>query len=262
MIRETPARSTSFLTLLLPLLVSTAPALQAHEAIEFLIPEAPPLTIASDGERHGIVGDVVLQALKRAGYNIEPRALPWARAQKYAIEKDNVLIAPLTRTPEREDRFTWIAPIMQMDRAFFSLEHKVANFEEARQRFKVIAVGLGSAQEEILRSKGFAPEQIYAIKIGENPAQLLLKGRVDAWFNGVQESTYIWNRVSKRTLLMSPPLVSHDLYLACSKVCDADLVAKMAKSIEAMRNDGYIDKVKSRYMSHEPAGKQSPSGNL
>lgn len=257
MIRKTPAKSvSSFISLLLPWLILIAPESRAKETVEFLIPEAPPLTIASEGGRHGIVGDVVLQALRRSGYTSEVRALPWARAQKYATEKDNVLIAPLSRTPEREGRFTWIAPIMRMDRAFFSLEHKVASFEEARQRYKVIAVGLGSAQEEILRSKGFAPEQIYAVKIGENPAQLLLKGRVDAWFNGVQESRYIWEHVSNRPLLMSPPMVSHDLYLACSRVCDADLVGSVAKTIETMRNDGYIEKVKHHYLNGKLARKK------
>ncbi|MBP5077959.1 substrate-binding periplasmic protein [Pseudomonas chlororaphis] len=260
MIRPTPAKSTSFFTLLLlPLLLSIAPALKAHESLEFLIPDAPPLTMVNQGDRHGIVGDIVLRALKNSGYASELRNLPWARAQKYALEKDNVLIAPLSRTPEREDRYTWIAPIMQMDRAFFSLEHKVTSFEEARRRFKAIAVGLGSAQEEILRSKGFAPEQIYAIKIGENPAQLLLKGRVDAWFNGVQESRYIWQRVSNRPLLMSPPLVSHELYLACSKVCSAEIVSHVAKAIETMRRDGYIEKVKGRYLNNDPLEK---SGSL
>ncbi|OLF54258.1 substrate-binding periplasmic protein [Pseudomonas chlororaphis] len=249
MINKTPAQGRWFRRLLfLSLLIPAVPALGAQVTLELLVPEAPPLTIASEGERHGIVGDTALRAIKQAGYESDLRVLPWARAQKYVSEQDNILIAPLSRTPEREDRFTWIAPIMRMDRAFFSLEHKVASFEEARQRFKVIAVGLGSAQEEILRSKGFAPEQIYSVKIGENPAQLLLKGRVDAWFNGVQESTYIWERVSSRPLLMSSPMVSHDLYLACSKVCNADVVADLARSIAALRADGYIEKVKNRYM--------------
>ncbi|KAA5841713.1 amino acid ABC transporter substrate-binding protein [Pseudomonas chlororaphis] len=256
MIDRTPAKGVFlFSLLLLPLLLGTTPVLEAHEALEFLIPDAPPLTMVNQGDRHGIVGDIVLRALKSGGYASEPRTLPWARAQKHAIENDNILIAPLSRTPEREDRYTWIAPIMPMDRAFFSLEHKVTSFEEARQRFKAIAVGLGSAQEEILRSKGFAPEQIYAIKIGENPAQLLLKGRVDAWFNGVQESRYIWKRVSSRPLLMSPPMVSHELYLACSKVCDAEVVIHVAKAIEAMRRDGYIEKVKDRYLNNDPLAK-------
>ncbi|MGN7738497.1 substrate-binding periplasmic protein [Pseudomonas sp. 22526] len=260
MIDRTPAKGVSlFSLLLLPLLLGRVPVLEAHESLELLIPDAPPLTMVNQGERHGIVGDIVLRALKKAGYASELRTLPWARAQKYALGKDNVLLAPLSRTPEREDRYTWIAPIMQMDRAFFSLEHKVSTFDEARQRFKSIAVGLGSAQEEILRSKGFAPEQIYAIKIGENPAQLLLKGRVDAWFNGVQESRYIWQRVSSRPLLMSPPMVSHELYLACSKVCDAEVVTDVAKTIEAMRRDGYIEKVKDRYLNNDPLEK---SGSL
>nr|BFE96756.1 hypothetical protein GCM10020185_72920 [Pseudomonas brassicacearum subsp. brassicacearum] len=74
-------------------------------------------------------------------------------------------------------------------------------------------------REDILRTEGFSDEQIYPLAIGDNPAQMLLMGRIDAWFNGVPESLYIWPKVSKRKLLMSKVGSSADLYLACSKQC-------------------------------------------
>lgn len=234
--------------LMLPISLISSRACAASQPVELLMGDAPPLTITNEGNRHGIVGDVVLRALAESGYSPEPRSLPWARAQKYALEQENVLIIPLSRTPEREHQFTWVAPIFRMERAFFSLKYQVKDFEEARQRFKAIAVGMGSAQEQTLLSKGFMRQQIYPIKIGENPAQLLLKGRVDAWFNGIPESRYIWAKLSSRPLLMSAPLVSQDVYLACSKVCDATLVSKIAKAIGALRKNGFIDETTARYL--------------
>ncbi|WP_191487911.1 substrate-binding periplasmic protein [Pseudomonas sp. FEN] len=227
-------------------------ACSAHGAalpVDLFILDAPPLTLVDSAKGHGIVGDAALMAIARVGYVAHIQALPWARSQKYVSEKQDLLIAPLSRTPEREDRFTWIAPIMTMDRAFFSLEHRVSSYAEAKKVYRVIGVGLGSAQEEILRTQGFSHEQIYPLTIGDNPAQMLLKGRIDAWFNGVPESEYIWPKVSRRKLLMSPVMSTVDLYLACSKQCSAELVQGLREAIEALRSDGTLARIRKSYLS-------------
>lgn len=235
---------------LLASLVMAYTASGAPLPIELYMPDAPPLTFIDDSKGHGMVGDVILLAMAKAGYVAHIHGLPWARAQKYVNEQQDLLIAPLSRTPEREHLFTWIAPIMPMERAFFSLDRQVSSFAEARKVYRLIGVGLGSAQEEILRTQGFSSEQIYPLIIGDNPAQMLLKGRIDAWFNGVPESQYIWPKVSERKLLMSPVMSKVDLYLACSRQCSAQLVQDLREAIETLRNDGTVARVQERYLSH------------
>ncbi|WP_095053824.1 ABC transporter substrate-binding protein [Pseudomonas sp. Irchel s3b2] len=217
--------------------------------LELYIPQAPPLTFVDGAEGHGMVGDAVLMAIANAGYVAHVHGLPWARSQKYVSDKQDLLITPLSRTPEREDHFTWIAPIMPMERAFFSLDRQVSSFAQAKKTYRKIGVGLGSAQEEILRAQGFSDEQIYPLTIGDNPAQMLLKGRIDAWFNGVPESQYIWPKVSEQTLLMSPVMSSADLYLACSRLCSAQLVQDLREAVETLREDGTLARIQQRYLS-------------
>lgn len=234
----------------------TLSMLPAHNArsepapLELFIPDAPPLTFVDDAQGRGMVGEVIMQAIARAGYVAHVNVLPWARSQKYVSQKQDLLIAPLSRTPEREHQFTWIAAIMPMGRAFFSLDRQVKSFAEARQTYRVVGVGLGSAQEEILRAQGFSNEQIHPLTIGDNPAQMLLKGRIDAWFNGVLESRYIWKKVSQRKLLMSPIVSEADLYLACSKQCSAQQVQVLRKAVESLRQDGTFMQIQRRYESH------------
>lgn len=228
--------------------------LAAHEAsaespvIELHIPDAPPLTFVNDPRGHGMVGDVAVAAMTRAGYTVKVHVLPWARAQKHVSEEHDHLITPLSRIPTREDRFTWIASIMPMERAFFSLDRQVADFAQAKETYRKIGVGLGSAQEEILRSQGFRDDQIYPLAIGDNPAQMLLMGRIDAWFNGVPESRYIWPKVSKRKLLMSPVGSNADLYLACSKRCSAKMVEDLRDAVEALHKDGSVKRIYDLYL--------------
>ena len=225
----------------------------AATAVDFYFPEAPPLTMANQGDEHGIVGDIALKALAMAGYSPNVASPPWPRAQREVASGKNMLIAPLSRTQSREDNFTWIAPVLTMDRTFFSLDQRVESFDEARQTFKLIAVGLGSAQETRLREEGFSDSQIYPLKIGENPAQLLLKGRVDAWFNGVPETRYIWRQISDRPLVMSRVLMTADLYLACSRDCDARMVERLRTAIDTLQANGTADNIEAGYLRDLPA---------
>jgi len=210
---------------------------------ELYLAEAPPLSQLGQAGNHGIVGEVTVKAASLAGYDLHLVSIPWSRAQLTVRSNRDYLIIPLSRTPDREASYTWIAPIATMDRAFFSLDQRVDTFDQARRTFKRIAVGRGSAQEQKLRDEGFSEEQIYPLKIGDNPAQMLLLGRVDAWFNGVPETLYIWPEVSDRPLRMSPALMVTDLYLACSKTCDERMVRRLKAAVEGMRRDGTIQRL-------------------
>ena len=212
-------------------------------SVDLYLPDAPPLSMMGPVGQRGIVGEASIQAAALAGYSPRLITLPWSRAQLTVRSGINQLIIPLSRTPDRETQYTWVAPIMSMDRAFFTLSKPVETFEQARKAYRRIAVGRGSAQEQKLREEGFSDEQIYPLKIGENPAQMLLLGRVDAWFNGVPESRYIWQEVSDRPLQMGPPLMASDLYLACSKVCDEAMVTGLRQAVEHMRRDGTLERL-------------------
>ncbi|WP_374981453.1 ABC transporter substrate-binding protein [Pseudomonas solani] len=238
------ARTLCFAALLCCALQATARPLQ----VDLYLPDAPPLTMLEAGNSHGIVGDATLLALKRAGYQVrilvapwaraqkrtmalkragyQVRILvaPWARAQKRTMEGRDILVIPLSRTPDREASYTWVAPIMELQRAFFTLDEPVKDFAEARARYRQVGVGLGTA-----------------LMLGE-------MGRIDAWFTGVPEALYIWPKVSHQRLRMSPPLAATDLYLACSLACNPQLVDDLRKAIEALRTDGSLKRIQARYL--------------
>ncbi|WP_437880924.1 substrate-binding periplasmic protein [Pseudomonas sp. LRF_L74] len=217
--------------------------------VELYIPQAPPLAMPEPGHHHGITGDLTLEAIRRAGYQAILHTAPWLRIQKQVQEGSGRLIIPLTRTPERESLYTWVAPIMALPRAFFSLDEPVASFEEARKRYRNIAVGLGTVQLEILLANGFRREQIHALRLGENPVALLQKKRIDAWFTTVPEGLYIMQEAAQPTLRMSPPLTDSQLYLGCSLDCDPQVVEALREAFDSLRNDGSIQRIYDSYLS-------------
>lgn len=235
------------------LLTSLSLSATAQEPLELHMPEAPPLTFVSFKGGYGMLGDVALAAIARAGYLSHIHVTPWLRAQLQVRRGQNRLIIPLSRTPEREGLYTWVAPIMSLEHAFFSLDAPIANFAEAHQRYQRIAVGVGTAQIEILKAEGFSSQQIVKLKLGENPARMLELGRVDAWFTGVPEGLYLWDNNSSK-LQMSPVLATTSEYLACSKSCDSSLVENLRNSIDELREDGTIDVILETYSRSKTSG--------
>lgn len=223
--------------------------------LDIHIANAPPVTMTANAAGYGIVGDIALAAVALAGYKPQIQDLPWPRSQLLVSSGKNQLIIPLSRTTEREDKFTWIAPIMPMERAFFTLDTPVSSFSEAKKRYRAIAVGAGTAQLEILKQQGFSESQIHILKLGDSPLRMLQLRRIDAWFTGVPEGQYEWperemNSIAAK-LKMSPVLHSVDLYLACSIDCEASLVTRLRSAVNSLRADGTIKKVTRAYLAKQ-----------
>lgn len=241
-----------FLCLLAVWLFATSAS--ADEPLELYMPDAPPLTLPDYQRGHGMVGDVVLTALAKIGKLSHVVVEPWSRAQVRVSRGRNMLIIPLSRTPEREQLYTWVASIMQLERAFFSLDEPVKTFAQARQRYQRIGVGMGTAQVQILQREGFSDKQIVQFALGENPAHLLSLGRIDAWFTGVPEALYIWERsiYREQNVRRSPTLTSTGLYLGCSKDCDAQLVEQLRNAIEELEHEGVNHLLRQAYLPLQP----------
>ncbi|MEN0108829.1 MAG: amino acid ABC transporter substrate-binding protein, partial [Pseudomonas sp.] len=164
-----PSRTCLFFALL----CTHALALAEPPSVDIFIPDAMPLAASHDAMDHGLMGDVALEVIKRAGYRAAIKTEPWLRAQKRVREGHNLLLVPLSRTPEREEKYTWVTAVFPLARAFFTFDTPVQTFAQARTRYQRIGVSSGTAQEEILRANGFAKEQIYSLQLGDHPLKLL-----------------------------------------------------------------------------------------
>ncbi len=88
--------------------------------------------------------------------------LPWARAYKYAKERENSGIFSMVRIPSREADFQWVGPIETVNIGIYASELNYERyFGENEQRLDqaklVSGVGVqrGGAAERILTSMGF-----------------------------------------------------------------------------------------------------------
>lgn len=214
--------------------------------------DAPPLTMveAPVGEHaHGFVADIVVEAARRAGYGTEFRFLPWRRGQEEAAGAENALITPLVRTPEREASYTWIAPIFTVERAFATLDRPIDSFADARAHLKTILVGRGSAQETVLHDMGFDDGRLIHTEIGLSEIDMLRLDRVDAWFNSTVETEWKWRHSGQiAPLVFGKALYNDVVYVACSRRCAPDLVARLRTALAAVEGDGTAKAIQRRYL--------------
>lgn len=203
---------------------------------------------AADGR--GIMNEAVSAALERVGLRGELRFLPWKRAQMETAQGKDILITGLSRTRERESKFTWLFPVFSNERAFTTLGETYSDFAAARASLTRIAVTSGSAQYDILMREGFSPAQIRLVQIEHQEVvpTMLLDGRVDAWFSAINEARYfLKGELAVSEFVVGPPVgVATDQYVACSRNCDPELAAKLRKAGEEMRTDGTLDAILRR----------------
>ena len=114
----------------------------------------PPFSYEEQGRPVGIAVDLLNAAGKLYGLSFNYRFLPWLRAQSEARSSTDRIIIPLTRTPEREAQYNWIAGLFQYQFVFISAGGPLPrSLEEARAMR--IAVLRGNPAEKILRDQGF-----------------------------------------------------------------------------------------------------------
>ncbi|WP_342116092.1 substrate-binding periplasmic protein [Pseudoduganella sp. OTU4001] len=221
----------------------------AAEELNIYLMEVPPLTMNAP-DRKGVVGDTVLEAMRRAGYQPNLIIVPSNRALSVvgSPEVRDTLIIPLARLAEREQRFTWISPIVKVNRAFFTLDRTVNSFDDARKGLASIGVSRGTAGVNLLLDAGIPSSQIYEINQGENGFRMLLARRIDAWFGPMAEGRTLRKLVDgEEKIAVGAPLAPTYNYLGCSKACNNAIVGRLSDALAAMEKDGTTRTIMRKY---------------
>ncbi|PWC84965.1 hypothetical protein TSH100_16330 [Azospirillum sp. TSH100] len=210
--------------------------------------DAPPMTM-DQADQGGFVADITLEALKRAGYQGEIIFDPWKRGQQEVAEGENLLIIPFARSPAREPNYTWIAKIFTTERSFATVGKSIDSFEQARAELSSIIVGQGTAQEELLKAKGFPQSQLRTLKVGQRETEVLSPNGDEAWFNGTPETLWKWKRSGRpEKIVIGKAVAFDDVYLACSRKCSPHLVETLKAAVDSVIADGTAQRISDQYV--------------
>lgn len=146
----------------------------------------PPLVMGpGDGQggdkRPGALRELVDALCKRLGLAPDVEFMPWRRALYVASTTPQTGIFPLTRLPERERHYRWLAPLYEEN--FIFMAQKGGDFDVDRpedMKDKRVALLRGAAQSAILRELGY--QRLVEASSIDEVHRFLLAGMADAAF--------------------------------------------------------------------------------
>ena len=209
--------------------------------------QVPPATVSEiPGPGQGLVQEVVEEMARRVGHSGSVEYMPWARAQQIAMTQPNIGILSLTRSPEREDKYRWLAKVVTDDLVLVGGQGVDAgSLDKVKNR--PTGVLLRSGAEALLRDKGFtriepAPEEwLNAKKMKER--------RIDAWLAPRLMVIYATQEVQGdlATLNIGEIVRASDIYLAASKDLPDAEATRWERAFEAMKADGSYERILQKY---------------
>lgn len=212
----------------------------------------PPPTVAEHGEPQGLVYEVVREVARRIGHPTGIEFMPWPRAQDLALSAPNIGILALTRSPEREDRYTWVFNVITDDLVLAGgAGVDVSALERVRDR--PVGVLLRSGAEALLRGQGFTRIQP-ALEEWIN-AQRLKDRLIDAWLAPRLMVLHAYREVGGDVAALNIGQVVRrsEIWFAASRGLPEGEIARWRRGLEAMRADGSYDRILARYARLRPA---------
>jgi polar amino acid transport system substrate-binding protein len=216
-------------------------------AMRIVTTHLPPLVLENQRERPGALQELVMEICKRTGLAPETVFVPWRRALFLATTMPATAIYPLTRLPEREAQFRWLAPLYDEHYVFVAPRgrrfdiRRPGEMKDAR-----IAMLRGAAQMAMLRELGYR-RFVEASSIDE-VHRFMVEGMADASFgerNIIGAS--LKGRGAEADFDTSAPVRTTTAWLAGSLDFTADDAQLFKRAADAMASDGTSRRILAKY---------------
>lgn len=155
----------------------------ASSEMRVLAEDNIPFSYRQNGEVRGYCSEVVRATLEAAHLPYQVQIQPWARIYTVTLAQPGTLMYPMARTPEREDKFKWIGPMVPNRIALFRKKGRtdvvVHSLDDARP-YRIGVVNM-DFREIYLREKGFdeSSDKLMVVNSSDLLLPMLQAGRID-----------------------------------------------------------------------------------
>ncbi len=240
------------LLLWLPLLLLLAAPAWGRSFL-VLTEDLPPVHYERDGKVVGIATEIVEEIFRRAGLEADIRIYPWKRAYQIALRTRDSFIFTINRTPERENLFKWIGPILQKRTCLFKLRKRtdirVRTLADVRKY--TTAVILGYALTDRLLDEGFAEQRELIVTHNKlSQIRVFLSGHADLITGNEYTLAWALRREGYSMAAVEPVLVMTErgYYLAANPSVQDSVVQRLQKASDAVGQSGIIPEIIKKYM--------------
>ena len=220
------------------------------QSLNILCENDPPLQFRDvKGNLSGYTVELVREIQKRVGNQDEIKMVPWARGYNMIQKYPNVVLFQMSRSPEREKLFNWVGPVHELVYGLYARadsEITLSSFEEAKT-VRSIGVYREDIRHQMLVRAGFTNLAV----ANDNSANVvqLMRGLIDLL--ATSSTTYAEEALASgfkpSDLKLVLPLHTSQNYQAMSKDMPPKVVESWNAALEAMRNDGSVDKLSRKY---------------
>ncbi|WP_047042752.1 substrate-binding periplasmic protein [Vibrio mexicanus] len=235
----------------LALLVCITASVQASPQINLMTEEFPPFGYYDDkGRLVGAGVEIVQGVMVELGYTTNISVVPWSRGIKLLDMESNHALFCMARTPEREDKYEWVGPLIS-DGVYLYQSAGSAPLIRNVQQAKVlddIAVTANYPEHSHLQGLGFKN-----LLLTEKPSrniQMLMRNRIDAIAAGefalpnlLESEGFTVDQVRKTEV----KLFEVDLYVAFSKGTDKKILEDWQIAFERFQQTKEYREIIERY---------------
>ena len=230
------------------------PAAVSAAPLAILTEEFPPYNYTEDDRLRGISTDILRLMLAQAGMDVPAQSfqvLPWSRAYQDALSHPGALLFSVTRTQEREGLFKWIGPIAPNRNVLLARKDRrldISDFQQA-QDLRVGAIR-DDAGEQLLVARGYPPKWIDLTSDARSNMLKLESGRIDLF--AYPETVFKWMvaQSGKNVDDYETVFVLHEghVYFAVNKNTPDEIVEKLQKSLDALKESGKVQEIIDSYL--------------
>lgn len=223
--------------------------------------DEPPANYLVDNVLQGYATDIVRATLQQLHLNPTIEVLPEDQALHIADTRPNVLLFTFSRTPERENRYVWLLPVLRKRWQLFlpvGQLQKIRTLDDMPSLQK-IGVVRGDVREQYLQQR-----RLTNLVTASSPKQalfMLQQQQLDAFASSQMEVDMLWQHLDLPGVKPAAALsFGHsDAYLLFSTGTDPALVAQWQKALSQLRVQGTLRKIAlawqdklTQYSGHTP----------
>ena len=220
----------------------TAPAALPQQ-LQVIGAARPPYVIDNSGYGAGPAIELLQIVARSVGAEQAVRIVPFQRAL-LALEQGGMLYPALLRTPQRENRFTWIGEVYTDRAVIFTRRQTTAVGSLAAVReLSRVSVMRGSELQGMLETFGL--ENFETTNSEIDNARLLQAGRIDGWFtlHAVGRATWAQLKFDPVDLQAGEAFATVPFWIAGSADLPEETVARLRATYRAMREDGRYGRI-------------------
>ncbi|MFM2590567.1 substrate-binding periplasmic protein [Vibrio sp. TBV020] len=204
----------------------------------------------SNGKLTGIGVEIVQHLTDKLNIESDIQVLPWSRAIKKLELLPNRALCCVARTPDRNDKFEWVGPILS-DGVYLFHNDKFDSSDDNIESAKLwdsIAVTANYPEHQVLIDLGF--DNLWVTNQPKENTRLLVYERVTAMVAGefAMPSLLEAQGIDSNSVIRSDiSLFDIDLYIAFSKGTDPKVLKKWQQALEEFQASPTYQEIRQRY---------------